>query len=433
MNRRRAAHAFAALSVLLLLIPLSGCGDDDDDDGDAGGTATTTAEVADGGEDLKGDPVKLGLLTGLTGDYSAFADAVVNGSEIAISDINKGGGILDGPAELIIQDNKSTPEGAVSGFEKLVNVDDVVAIAGVESDGGVAVLDRAKEQQVPVICSYCGSPGLDKTAGEFMWRPTASDTDGGAAAAQFARDRGYERVGILRQEGGPGLPAEIFADIWENQVGGEITNDVQIDAGKSSYQVEVQQAFEGDPDAVYTAIGHEAGNSVFPEWQRRGYGGEFFVSPDLLTPQTSFEYLEDGVATGAVNAFDKETPAWKRFAEQLEAKQGEPPTEGLGEPLNFDSVIILALAIEAAGSTDGAEVDTAIPEIANPPGETCYLYEKCVQLLKDGDEIDYYGASSSVDFNDVGNLAAPLMAEIQLVDGEWTAVETIELDPELRP
>jgi branched-chain amino acid transport system substrate-binding protein len=266
-----------------------------------------------------------------------------------------------------------------------------------------------------------------------MWRTTASDTDGGAASAQFARDRGYERIGILRQEGEAGRPAEIFADVWENEVGGEITADVQIDPGKSSYQVELQQAFEGEPDAVYAAIGHEAGNSIFPEWQRRGYGGEFFVSPDLLTPQTDFEYLADGVATGAVNAFDKETPAYERFAEQLEEKQGEPPSEGLGEPLNFDSFILLGLAIEAAGSTEGAEVDAAIPEVANPGGKECYLYEECLKLLKDGEEIDYYGASSSLDFNENGNLEAPPIAEIQLVDGEWTAVETIELDPELRP
>jgi len=427
----RVARPLIPLVALFALLAFAGCGDDDD----SGGTEASESgeEISVGGEDLKGDPVKLGLLTGLTGDYSAFKDAVVGGSEIAIRDVNEGGGILGGPAELIIQDNKSTPEGAVSGFEKLVNVDKVAAIGGVESDGGVAVLERAAEAQVPVICSFCGTTVLDEEGGNFIYRTTASDNDGAAASAQFARDRGFERVALLRQEGEAGRPAEIFADVWENNVGGEVVSDVQIDPGKSSYQVELQQAFSEDPDVVYASIGHEAGNSIFPEWERRAYGGEFLVSPDLLTPQTSFEYLEDGVATGSIAAFDEKTPAYENFAKKLEAETGEGPSEGLGEPLNFDTFILLALAIEAAGSTDGAEIDAMIPEVTSPPGEVCYLYDECRKLIEDGEEIDYHGASSSLDLNETGNLESPPIAEVQLVDGEWEAVETVELDPSLKP
>ncbi len=208
---------------------------------------------------------------------------------------------------------------------------------------------------------------------------------------------------------------------------------MQIDPGKSSYQVELQQAFSEDPDVVYASIGHEAGNSIFPEWERRAYGGEFLVSPDLLTPQTSFEYLEDGVATGSIAAFDEKTPAYENFAKKLEAETGEEPSEGLGEPLNFDTFILLALAIEAAGSTDGAEIDAMIPEVTSPPGEVCYLYDECRKLIEDGEEIDYHGASSSLDLNETGNLESPPIAEVQLVDGEWEAVETVELDPSLKP
>ncbi len=213
----RVARLLIPLVALFALLAFAGCGDDDD----SGGTEASESgeEISVGGEDLKGDPVKLGLLTGLTGDYSAFKDAVVGGSEIAIRDVNEGGGILGGPAELIIQDNKSTPEGAVSGFEKLVNVDKVAAIGGVESDGGVAVLERAAEAQVPVICSFCGTTVLDEEGGNFIYRTTASDNDGAAASAQFARDRGFERVALLRQEGEAGRPAEIFAGVWGEQRG----------------------------------------------------------------------------------------------------------------------------------------------------------------------------------------------------------------------
>jgi branched-chain amino acid transport system substrate-binding protein len=56
-----------------------------------------------------------------------------------------------------------------------------------------------------------------------------------------------------------------------------------------------------------------------------------------------------------------------------------------------------------------------------------------VKLLEDGEDIDYHGASTSLDVNETGNLLSPVMAEIQLKDGEWSPVKTVELDPSLRP
>ena len=419
-------------AVLALSLFVAACGSDEES-GSSG--SETTAEVdTTAAAKLEGKPVKMGLLVGVTGDYSAFTSSVLEASPIAIDDINKGGGILGRPAELVVQDNKSTAEGAVSGFEKLVNVDKVEAIGGVESDGGVAILERSAEAKIPVVCSFCGTPILDTQGGDYMFRFTASDTDGGVASAQFARDRKYKKVAILAQSGEVGRPADVFKKSFEEKVGGEVVSDVRFDPGKSSYQVEVQQAFAKDPDAVYLAAGHQEAASIFPEWQRRKYGGEFFVSPDIITPETTFEYLEDGVATGVIAAFDEESPAYKQFAEKFKERTGDDPSEGLGEPLNYDTFIALALAMTAAGTAeDGRKVSDAMTEVLNPEGEKCFTYEECRKLLEADKEINYHGASTDLDLNDKGNLASPVMSEIQLVDGEWKPVSTIELDPELRP
>lgn len=420
-----------ALSAGAALALLAGCAGGSENEQEP--TADAPSEISAGAEKLDGKEVQLGLLTGLTGDYSAFSDAVINGSRIAIEDINNMGGILGRPATLVVQDNKSTPEGAVSGFQKLARVDDVVGVGGVESDGGVAVIERAAEQEVPTICSFCGTPILDTKGGDFVWRFTASDTDGGAAVAQFAREAGIENASILAQEGEVGRPSEIFKEIFEEDIGGEVLEDVRFDSGKASYQAELQQAFEGDPEAVYLAAGHEAAASILPEWERRDYGGKFYVSPDLITPETTFEFLQDGVATGTIAAFAEESEGYKHFAERLEGETGEAPSEGLGEPNNYDSFIALALAITAADTTDGAAVNEQIPAVLNPPGAPCAIYEDCVKALEAGEEIDYNGASSSLDVNEAGNLSSPVMAEIQLKEGEWVPVDTIELDPSLKP
>jgi branched-chain amino acid transport system substrate-binding protein len=47
------------------------------------------------------------------------------------------------------------------------------------------------------MCPACGTSELDRAGGDFIWRITGSDSDGGLIAAQFARDEGYERVAML--------------------------------------------------------------------------------------------------------------------------------------------------------------------------------------------------------------------------------------------
>ena len=48
-------------------------------------------------------------------------------------------------------------------------------------------------------------------------------------------------------------------------------------------------------------------------------------------------------------------------------------------------------------------------------------------------DIDYHGASSSLDVNEFGNLSSPNFGEQHIIDGEWTQVATVELDASLRP
>ena len=94
-------HRYAALGAsVIIALTLGACAGEESGSGGSENAADAPSEIG-GGEDLKGDEVKLGLLTGLTGDYSAFSDAVVNGSRIAIEDINEMGGILGGPATLV--------------------------------------------------------------------------------------------------------------------------------------------------------------------------------------------------------------------------------------------------------------------------------------------------------------------------------------------
>ena len=395
----------------------------------------TACSGGGGGASGEGDTIKFGWLNGITGDYSSYYEPSQAAVTIAIDEINDNGGVLGKQVELVTADNLSTVEGAVQGFSRLVDVENVVAVGGVESTGGLAILDSANELEIPVFCPGCGTPELDTLAGEYMWRITGSDSDGGTIAAQFARDEGVKRVAIMAQNTeGMSEPADIFKKVFEEGAGGEIVADVRFNPGRSSYQAELAQAFDAQPDAVYLAAGHEAGSVILREWQRRGYGGKFFVSPDLVTPPIGslMPDLEGGVAVGAIAAYDTESPAYKSFAERFKAQAGADPAPGVYDANQYDQYIALALAITKAQSTEGAAIAEAIPEVLNPEGTTVYSYAEGVKELDAGNDINYEGASGSLDLNETGNLSAPLFGEQFIVDGAWQQVEVIELDSNLR-
>lgn len=428
--------------VLLLVFAMvaAACGDDDAD-GD-GGDATTAATTADDTSDdgaaaPSGDAVRLGMLIGVTGDYSPWYDPSKAGADVAIEEINAAGGILGRPAELVVVDNQSTVEGAVQGFSQAVDVEGIDALGGVESDGAIANLQTLKDLQLPTLCPACGTSELDEAGGDYIFRITGSDTDGGIIAAQFARDSGYEKVAILVQNTeGASAPAEVFKEIFE-ATGGEVVADVRFEPGQASYQAQVDQAFADEPDAVYLGAGFEAGGIILQEWQRRGLGGNWLFSPDLIVPEIAALVdqgveIGDGVARAAIPSYDTASDAYASYAPRYEAITGEPPSPGLYDANQYDQYIVLALAMIAAGSTDGEAVAAAIPGILNAPGTVVYTFADAVAALEAGEEIDYHGASSSLDVNEFGNLASPTFGEQQIVDGEWTQVGEVTLDPSLR-
>jgi hypothetical protein len=115
-----------------------------------------------------------------------------------------------------------------------------------------------------------------------------------------------------------------------------------------------------------------------------------------------------------------------RFEAAYEASYGKKP------PLPFidtayDATYLLALAIEKAGSTDGAKVRDALRPIANPPGEPILPGEwaKAKRLIAEGKDIDYVGASGSQNFDAAGDVPGTF-GVWTVKGGEITTLKIVE-------
>lgn len=418
----------AAVACVAVAATVGACGSGDDGGGSGGGDSSEAAAAPGKNE------IVFGAMLPVTGDYAPFTKPAIFANNIAIEEINADGGVLGKKVKLVIADTKSTAEAAVPAFDRLTEVSKSTVLGVGDSDAAIAVLDAIAEKQLPTMCPYCGADDLTPGGGEWVYRLSPADGQLGIAAAQFARDNNYTKAAILGQKTDASISAvESFKKPFTEKLGGDLCEEVMFDPGKSSYQAEVQKAFSCDPQVVWATTGTEAGIPIMREWARRGYGGKWLLSQDMLTPDIAKSTPElEGNAFGPTGSMDTTTPAYKSFAEKYKEKSGgKEPSDGLWEAASFDQWIMAALAIEKAKSTDGAKIAAAVPEISNAPGTKCYRYKECLDLIKKGEEIDYYGASGANDLNDDGDLASPRFTTTELKGGEFVSGEAFNLDPSL--
>src|SRR3954466_994938 len=101
------------------------------------------------------DTYKMGMAAGLTG-YAATVDrAWRDGVEIAIAALNAKGGIAGRKVELVVEDNKSEPQKAVTVYRKMISSDKVSMFAsGCVSAGNFAAAPIVVRAEIPVVLCW---------------------------------------------------------------------------------------------------------------------------------------------------------------------------------------------------------------------------------------------------------------------------------------
>jgi ABC-type branched-subunit amino acid transport system substrate-binding protein len=93
-------------------------------------------------------PIKLGFLSGLTGLETILGETQLNCFNLAIAEINNAGGIAGRQIDVTVEDDQTTPRGAIDKARKLVNDDPSVDLRGRKGFrglGGIRIRDIVNE------------------------------------------------------------------------------------------------------------------------------------------------------------------------------------------------------------------------------------------------------------------------------------------------
>jgi branched-chain amino acid transport system substrate-binding protein len=193
---------------------LASCGSDNG--GSAGTTAATGTTAAAGttaappasGPDTTGaaqgttagstEPIKIGTLTSLTGNFAPWGVQVRDGMKLAADEINAAGGAGGRQIELVTSDDQSNADQGVTEIQRLID-DGVVAIGGtISSDVGLATARLAEEQTTPLFLVKAGSEKILTTDSRYTFRtclPAAPMVAG--PIAQYVQSKGIKKVGAI--------------------------------------------------------------------------------------------------------------------------------------------------------------------------------------------------------------------------------------------
>jgi len=366
-----------------------------------------------------GDGLKIGSLLPATGDLAPVGQPMLASVPLLVETVNACGGVNGKPVTLVTADDQTDPTAGAEAMTKLAEVDRVAGVVGSFASGvSNAAVDVAVRSQVMLISPGSTSSVFTERAksGDFQgyWARTAPpDTYQAQALAKLASDRGFKRVATLVINNDYGVAFEQeFVKAFKAQ-GGTIVNEsspTRYDPRATTFETEAAAAFGDKPDAVLAVLYPETGSLVLRAAYQQG------LMKDVQVMLTDGVYAEDFakqvgktddgkfILSGAIGTVPGAGgPSLEAFSKIWQEKENRPLAAYV--PHSWDATALLVLAAQAAGNNTGKGIQENLRKVANPPGEAVMDVCKALELLREGKDINYQGASSAVDIDENGDVA----------------------------
>ena len=369
-------------------------------------------------------PLVVGNLNSFTGSLAEFGPPLRNSVALAADHVNAAGGIQGGSMVIISRDTAVNPVQGVDAARALIDVENAVAIVGALSSG--VTIAAAEAVVIPngriIISGASTAPAITTLDdNDWVFRTAVSDAAQGVVLAELAWREGYKTAGIMYINNAYG---EGLADQFEKsytELGGEVTSRVPHEDTQPTYTSELEKATDGDPDVLVTMSYTGQAQVYIREALEGGYADTFlFVDgvkgPEWIDAIDGWDELEGtlGTVQGGPDRPEKDA-----FLSSYTAAYGFPPSHPfMGE--HYDAAVLVALAAAKAGTTtDAAAIRDALRDVANAPGEVVGPgrdgIARAMQLIADGQDINYEGTAGNVDIDENGDVFGSI--EIWQVSG----------------
>jgi branched-chain amino acid transport system substrate-binding protein len=326
------------------------------------GAAAGCERRPDAGSASDSGDILIGMYGSLSGDGASFGQSSREGTELAVEEINNGGGLLGGRKyRLLVEDDQSRPDEASNAVTKLITQDRVVAVLGeVASRRSLAAAPVAQRYQVPMITPSSTNERVTEV-GDYIFRVCFIDPFQGEVLAKFAfNDLKARKVAILKdiqQDYSVGLTESIQRNF--TTLGGQVLEPVSYSSGDADFRAILTQVRSQQPDAIFATGYYPEAAIIVRQARELGLnvpilGGDGWVGDALRNGR---EALNNSFISNHYSG-DNPDPVVQNFVKSYRERFGRDPDSIAA--LAYDAVKVLTDAITRAGSTGGPAIRDAL-------------------------------------------------------------------------
>ncbi|GGX63565.1 branched-chain amino acid ABC transporter substrate-binding protein [Tateyamaria omphalii] len=344
--------------------------------------------------------VKIGIILGFTGPIESLTPSMADGAELAMKEVTDSGLLLDSATVTSVRADSTCVDAgaATAAAERLVTSDKVDGIMGADCSGvtGAILNNVAVANGVVMVSPSATSPGLSHSDNEdngLFFRTAPSDARQGVVMTEVLMEEGIKEVAVTytNNDYGKGL-ADSFQAAFE-AAGGTVTINAAHEDGKADYSAEVGAlAAAGGERLVVAGYVDQGGSGVVRAALDSG-AFDTFHFPDGMISAKLAENFGDEIEGSTGQHPGTDSPGAAKFAEMVgDAFDATSPFT----PESYDAAALIMLAMQAANSKDSNDYKDHVMDVANAPGEQIFPGElaKALQIIKDGGDIDYVGATA---------------------------------------
>ena len=390
------------LSLVLagsMVLSLAACGGSKDT------ASTTDSSAASSAEASGSDTFKIGATGPITGGAAIYGNAVKNGIQIAVDEINEAGGINGYQIDYNFQDDEHDAEKAVNAYNNLKDWGMQVLIGTTTSAPCIAVVEKTHADNMFQITP--SGTAVECVQYDNAYRMCFSDPTQGTESAKYIGENGMtQKVAVIYDSSdvySTGI-YEAFAAEAENQPFDIVSVEAFTADAKTDFSVQVQKSKDAGADLLFMPFYYTEASLVLAECNKQGYEPTFFGCDGMdgiLGVENFDTALAEGLTFLAPFVAKSEDEQVQSFVSKYEAAYSETPNQFAADA--YDCVYVVKAAIEAAGATPDMSVSDLCDAMKEAMASVSYsgITGKDITWGEDGEPNK-----------------APLV--VKVVDGEYT-------------
>jgi len=313
-------------------------------------------------------PVRIGMVVEMTGSYAEYGPEAMRGATLALEEINRAGGVLGLPLEIVTEDNESTNPGSVVAVSHLLANRDVKAIITTLHSSQVhAMMPAIAQGGVPTLTGGT-SHALTQANNPWIFRVRPHDGYSARVIADFGVNTlKKKKWAIVYAAESFGIDAKDRLTVALKSFGITPVTVQGVNSQTQNFAPVCPVLKKAEVDVVATYLTAIAAGNFARQLRQCGLDSQLIGSTSLSSPRARRIALEALDNSYSVRDYVADANAQARHFARTYADKWAGEAD-LRASWVYDAVHLLALAINNAGSAAPAAIREALLAVRNHPG-----------------------------------------------------------------